>query len=66
MCGCSEEKAPRPVLDVFACPELVEEREAACAGCDRLIRVVEMCGVCKCLLTVKRRLKASKCPQGKW
>ena len=66
MCDCAKERPKAQKTDVFTDPATAAERESACEVCPMRVKVVEICGVCKCFLPLKRSFKASKCPLGKW
>ena len=41
-------------------------RLAICIECPELIKVVNQCKKCGCFMEYKTKLKAAKCPLGKW
>ena len=43
-----------------------ESRMAICKACPELIPVVDQCKKCGCFMHYKTKLKAAKCPLGKW
>lgn len=45
-------------------PELVERRLAVCRACEHLRGV--KCGLCRCYVEFKARLRSEECPDGKW
>jgi hypothetical protein len=46
--------------------ELAKLRLEACLSCPELIKTTKQCKKCGCLMTVKTKLEAAKCPMGKW
>jgi hypothetical protein len=46
--------------------ELSKLRLEICLSCPELIKTTKQCKKCGCLMTVKTKLEAAKCPMGKW
>ena len=46
--------------------EAYEQRLSVCEKCDKYIGLAKICGVCKCFMPFKVRLKKAQCPEGKW
>jgi hypothetical protein len=46
--------------------ELAKLRLETCLSCPELIKTTKQCKKCGCLMTVKTKLEAAKCPIGKW
>ena len=46
--------------------ELAKLRLETCLSCPELIKTTKQCKKCGCLMTVKTKLEAAKCPMGKW
>ena len=46
--------------------ELARLRLETCLNCPELIKTTKQCKKCGCLMTVKTKLEAAKCPMGKW
>lgn len=42
------------------------DRLEICLSCPELIKVVNQCKKCGCFMEYKTKLKAAKCPLGKW
>jgi len=47
-------------------PELANNRLEICKECPFLIQATTQCKECGCFMAVKTKLKAAKCPLGKW
>jgi hypothetical protein len=47
-------------------PEYHKERLAICQGCPELIKLTSQCKKCGCIMSIKTKLEAAKCPIGKW
>jgi len=45
---------------------LGKERLAICKGCPELIKLTTQCKKCGCIMSIKTKLEAAKCPIGKW
>lgn len=43
-----------------------EARLKICHGCDKFNRSLSQCKSCGCIMKMKARFRASKCPEGKW
>ena len=43
-----------------------KRRLEICKQCDEYIPNINMCGVCKCFISAKARIKKQTCPLGKW
>ena len=58
--------------NLFASNDIVKERRAICNKCEHktdkwlIIFNEDSCGLCKCSITKKTKLKSSKCPVKKW
>lgn len=46
--------------------EVAQERMEICRGCPFLIQATTQCKECGCFMFAKTKLKAAKCPVGKW
>lgn len=42
------------------------ERLKVCESCDKYLKNAKICGVCKCFMPMKTRLRMAKCPLGRW
>ena len=51
---------------VLATEELVSKRREICENCEFWNAVKKKCSICGCYTNAKIRLKAEKCPKGKW
>jgi hypothetical protein len=63
------ETRPWHILDhnkIVDDPKISEERLAICQGCPELIKLTTQCKKCGCIMSVKTKLEAAKCPIGKW
>jgi hypothetical protein len=43
-----------------------DRRMEICKACPELIPVINQCKKCGCLMELKTKLEAAKCPLGKW
>ena len=46
--------------------ELAISRFDICKGCPELIKLTSQCKKCGCIMRIKTKLEAAKCPIGKW
>lgn len=46
--------------------DLSESRMSICQGCPELIKLTTQCKKCGCIMSIKTKLEAAKCPIGKW
>jgi hypothetical protein len=46
--------------------ELATSRMSICQGCPELIKLTSQCKKCGCIMSIKTKLEAAKCPIGKW
>lgn len=46
--------------------EFAEGRFTICQLCPELIQLTKQCKQCGCFMAMKTKLKAAKCPLGKW
>ena len=46
--------------------ELSTSRMLICQGCPELIKLTTQCKKCGCVMSIKTKLEAAKCPIGKW
>lgn len=63
------ETRPWHILDhnkIVDDPKMSEERLAICNGCPELIKLTSQCKKCGCIMNIKTKLEAAKCPIGKW
>lgn len=63
------ETRPWHILDhnkIVDDPKISEERLAICNGCPELIKLTSQCKKCGCIMNIKTKLEAAKCPIGKW
>jgi hypothetical protein len=42
------------------------DRIKICESCDKYLKNAKICGVCKCFMPMKTRLRMAKCPLDKW
>jgi hypothetical protein len=49
-----------------ATEEEFQERIDKCKACDKFIKSTEQCFECKCVMTIKAKVKDSTCPLNKW
>lgn len=54
MIKASDEEASRRLEICKACPEM------------KMTPLGELCGVCKCVMRIKTKLKITTCPKEKW
>jgi hypothetical protein len=47
-------------------PKTAEERLEICTACPELIKLTSQCKKCGCIMSIKTKLEAAKCPIGKW
>jgi len=66
-------KAAKAILKLDQAPKnVIESRRDTCRTCEHAVPCPMMpekkclCGVCKCVLTLKTSLKDEKCPEGFW
>lgn len=52
--------------DQYVSDEIQKKRQDICDGCPKRIALTNQCGVCKCFLSAKTRLKQESCPEEKW
>lgn len=45
---------------------LFKFRMSICQGCPELIQLTTQCKKCGCIMSLKTKLEAAKCPIGKW
>jgi hypothetical protein len=50
----------------YADEETANRRMAICEECPRLFRATKQCKECGCLMNLKTKLAAAKCPIDKW
>lgn len=50
----------------FAEKKEAEIRLHICRSCEKYKHHLNICGVCKCFMPMKTKLKKTKCPIGKW
>ena len=43
-----------------------EERMKICRECDKYLKKARICGVCKCFMPMKIRMRSADCPLEKW
>lgn len=53
-------------VDQYVSEETAKARQDICNGCPKRIALTNQCGVCKCFLSAKTKLKQESCPEGKW
>jgi hypothetical protein len=46
--------------------ELSEQRFSICKGCPEFMQLTSQCKKCGCVMSIKTKLEAAKCPMGKW
>lgn len=46
--------------------EISEQRLNICKSCPELIKTINQCKKCGCLMNVKTKLLDANCPMGKW
>lgn len=53
---------------IFVDADTLVKRRNICATCPEMKSngVMNYCGVCKCPIASKTKVKATSCPQGKW
>lgn len=67
-----KEKNGSTILDAFnpntnwADTEESKRRFDICKQCPELLAVTNQCKKCGCFMSVKTKIDASKCPEGKW
>lgn len=49
-----------------AAEELSISRMSICQSCPELIKLTTQCKQCGCIMNLKTKLEAAKCPIGKW
>ena len=49
-----------------ASEDLSASRMSICQGCPELIKLTTQCKRCGCVMSIKTKLEAAKCPIGKW
>ena len=60
------------IWNLFASNDIVKKRQAICNKCEHktdkwlFIFNEDACGLCKCSIPKKTKLKNSKCPEKKW
>jgi hypothetical protein len=47
-------------------PELAEQRFSICKGCPEFMQLTSQCKKCGCVMSIKTKLEAAKCPMEKW
>lgn len=67
----TDDSLTRPVIDKTVLDSEVKvvdslQRLKVCESCDKYLRTPRICGVCRCFMPIKTKLKFSKCPLGKW
>jgi len=50
----------------WADEEKSKERFSICTACPELIKLTSQCKKCGCIMSIKTKLEAAKCPIGKW
>jgi hypothetical protein len=46
--------------------DVYSSRMSICRACPELIQLTAQCKKCGCLMAIKNKLEAAKCPIGKW
>ena len=46
--------------------EVAKSRLDICISCPELIQLTKQCKKCRCFMTAKTKIEASRCPIGKW
>ncbi len=46
--------------------DLATSRMSICRACPELISLTSQCKKCGCIMSIKTKLEAAKCPIGKW
>jgi hypothetical protein len=49
-----------------ATEEEYQQRIDTCKLCEKFIEKTEQCAECKCVMTIKAKIKSSTCPLDKW
>ena len=58
--------ASKLVEQVYMKAEEAHGRLKVCESCDKYLKNAKVCGVCKCFMPMKTRLRLAKCPIGRW
>lgn len=53
-------------LNVFLTKEEAQKRYDICKSCDEFVPLTTQCKQCGCIMKIKAKIKASKCPLSKW
>jgi hypothetical protein len=51
---------------IIATDKTIEERKRICTKCISYNADLNICKVCKCLISLKVKVKQAQCPRGKW
>lgn len=55
------------IIELVKVPEEIrEERLKICMSCDSLVKALNMCSKCGCIVNAKTWLPSSSCPIKKW
>jgi len=46
--------------------EMADQRYEICKKCEKFKTHLKLCGICKCFMPVKTKLRGTSCPIGKW
>lgn len=46
--------------------EMADKRYEICKKCEKFKTHLKLCGICKCFMPVKTKLRGTSCPIGKW
>lgn len=49
-----------------ATEDLATSRISICQSCPEFIKLTSQCKKCGCIMNIKTKLEAAKCPIGKW
>ena len=56
----------KTITNAYLSTKEAYERTKVCESCDKYLKRAKICGVCKCFIPAKSRLRYSDCPEGKW
>ena len=56
----------KTVTNAYLKTDEAYDRVKVCESCDKYLARAKICGVCKCFIPAKSRLRYAKCPEGKW
>jgi hypothetical protein len=53
-------------MDIMADEKTANERMKICKSCEHFLKTTQQCGICRCFMVFKTKIKNADCPEKKW